>query len=132
MSNCRLCRRLTISQAVTFADGSLVINLPAGSYADGQGVCIVVAQAIPEATTITAPVYISIGDGAERYPLIVGCCAQVSACSLRTRTRYATRVITSASGGSFRLLGRACCAPDNRLESINGGAAAETPSEGGA
>lgn len=128
MSNCRLCRRLTISQAVTFDGGSLLINLPAGSYANGQGVCIVVAQAIPDTTTITAPVYITIGDGADRYPLIVGSCAQVSACSLRTRTRYATRVVTSASGGSFRLLGRACCAPDNRLESINGGAAA---TEGG-
>lgn len=130
MSNCRLCRRLTISQAVTFSDGSLLINLPAGSYANGQGVCIVVAQAIPDDTTITAPVYITIGDGAEQYPLIVGSCAQVSACSLRTRTRYATRVQTSASGGSFRLLGRACCAPDDRLESIDGGAAA-TETEGG-
>lgn len=33
---CKLCRRLVISQAVTFADGVLTINLPAGSYNDGE------------------------------------------------------------------------------------------------
>ena len=53
---CRLCDRLILSQAVTFAAGTLTINLPAGSYNDGQKYCIVVAQAIPEATTISAPI----------------------------------------------------------------------------
>ena len=56
---------LVLSQAVTFADGTLTINLPAGSYANGEKYCIVIAQAIPEATTITAPVVITIGTGTE-------------------------------------------------------------------
>lgn len=117
---CRLCDRLILSQAVTFTDGTLTINLPAGSYNDGQKYCIVIAQTIPAATTITAPVVITIGDGTEEYPLTNRCCAQVTACALRTRTRYATVVATSATGGSFKLLGKASCAPNNNLTAIDG------------
>lgn len=125
---CRLCDKLIISEAVTFDGTSLVINLPAGSYANGCKYCIVVAQAIPAATTINAPVVITIGDGTVEYPLTNRCCAQVSACAIRTRTRYATVVSTSAVGGSFKLLGRPCCAPNNALASIDGTAPA---AEGG-
>ena len=117
---CKLCDRLVISQAVTFASGVLTINLPAGSYNDGQRYCIVIAQTIPATATITAPVQITIGDGTATYPL-VGCdCAQVTACALRTRTRYAVKVATSATGGSFKMLGRGCCAPINNLVAIDG------------
>lgn len=130
-NTCKLCDRLIISQAVTFAADTLTINLPAGSYQDGCKYCIVVAQAIPAATTINAAVVVTIGDGTEEYPL-VGCdCAQLTACSIRTRTRYATKVVTTATGGSFRLLGRAACAPNNNLISIDGTAPA-APAEGGA
>lgn len=125
---CKLCDRLVISQAVTFADGVLTINLPAGSYANGCKYCIVVAQTIPAATTITAPVEITIGTGTETYPLLGNCCQQLTACSIRTRTRYATKVVTDAAGGSFRLLGRAACSPNYALTSIDGTA----PVEGGA
>ena len=130
-NTCALCDRLIISQAVTFADDTLTINLPAGTYMDGCKYCIVVAQAIPAATTINALVVVTIGDGTVEYPL-VGCdCAQLTACSLRTRTRYATRVVTNTAGGSFRLLGRAACAPNNNLTGIDGTAPA-APAEGGA
>lgn len=117
---CRLCDKLVISQAVTFAGGVLTINIPAGSYADGCKYCIVVAQTIPETATITAPVVITIGDGTVTYPL-TGCdCAQLIACQIRTRTRYAVRVATTATGGTFKLLGRAACAPSNALTAIDG------------
>lgn len=125
---CRLCNRLVLSQAVTFADGTLTINLPAGSYNNGEKYCIVVAQTIPATTTITAPVVITIGTGTEEYPLTNRGCAQVTACALRTRTRYSTVVSTSATGGSFKLLGRANCAPNNNLIAIDGTAPA---AEGG-
>lgn len=121
---CQLCPRLILSQGVTFADGTLTINLPAGSYANGEKYCIVVAQTIPAATTITAPVVITIGDGTEEYPLTNRCCAQLTACAIRTRTRYSTVVATSATGGSFKLLGRASCAPDYSLAAIDGTAPA--------
>lgn len=126
MCNCvgKLCKRFILSQAVTFADGTLTINLPAGSYANGCKYCIVIAQAIPAATTITAPVVITIGDGTVEYPLVNKCCAQVTACGLRTRTRYATVVSTDATGGTFKMLGNPCCSPDNRLAAIDGTAPA--------
>lgn len=129
---CKLCDRLVISQAVTFADDTLTINIPAGTYMDGCKYCLVIAQAIPAATTINALVVVTIGDGTVEYPL-TGCdCAQLTAASLRTRTRYATRVATSATGGTFRLLGRAACAPSNNLTGIDGTAPAAAPAEGGA
>lgn len=117
---CKLCDKLVISEAVTFAAGTLTINIPAGSYADGCKYCIVVAQAIPAATTINAPVVITIGDGTVEYPLTNKCCAQVTACGIRTRTRYATVVSTNATGGTFKLLGKTCCAPNNNLTAIDG------------
>jgi hypothetical protein len=118
---CRLCPNLVISSSVTFTAGTgLIINIPAGSYTDNCKYCIVVAQAIPAATTITAPVFITIGDGTELYPLNKCDCTQATACSIRTRTRYATRVETSATTGVFRLLGKVCCAPNNNLTAIDG------------
>lgn len=124
---CQLCNKMIFSRAVTFADGTLTINIPAGSYNRGCAYCLVITQAIPEATTITAPVVITIGDGTETYPLLNACCAPVTACGIRTRTRYAVRVATSATGGSFRMLGRPCCSPDYSLPAIDGTA----PTTGG-
>jgi hypothetical protein len=128
-NNCRLCDRFVISEAVTFDGTSLVINIPAGSYVDGCKYCIVVAQTIPAATTITAPVVITIGTGTETYPLVNRCCAQVTACAIRTRTKYSTVVSTDATSGTFKLLGKPCCSPNNALPAIDGTAPA---AEGGA
>lgn len=121
---CKLCDRLVISQAVTFTGGNLVINLPAGAYRNGCKYCVVVAQSIPNATTINAPVVVTIGTGTELYPLTNRCCAQLTACAIRTRTRYSTVVATSGTGGTFKLLGSACPCPTNNLPSINGTAPA--------
>lgn len=118
---CKLCKNLVISQSVVFTAGTgLIINIPAGSYSDCERVCIVVAQAIPTATTINAPVFITIGDGTVLYPLNKCDCTQATACSIRTRTKYSTRVETNALGGVFRLLGKVCCAPNNNLTAIDG------------
>ena len=126
---CRLCDNLIISTATTFTAGTgLVITIPEGSYADGQKYCIVVAQAIPTTTTISAPVFIQIGAGTELYPLNKCDCTQATACSIRTRTKYSTRVETSATTGVFKLLGKVCCAPNNNLTAIDG--TAPTPVAG--
>lgn len=119
-SVCKLCDRLIISQAVTFADGTLTVNIPAGSYGNNCKYCIVIAQEIPTTTTINAPVVITIGTGTVQYPLTNRCCSQVTACGIRTRTKYCTTVSTSATGGTFRLIGKPSCSPDNRLASIDG------------
>lgn len=118
---CRLCKNLVISQSVVFTAGTgLIINIPAGSYSDCEKVCIIVAQTIPAATTITSPVYISIGEGTELYPLTRCDCSQVTACGIRTRTKYSTRVATSPTGGTFKLIGKASCTPNNNLTAIDG------------
>lgn len=125
---CNLCPNLVISQSVNFTDGNLIIVVPSGTYENGRKIRIVIAQSIPEATTITAPVMIQIGTGTTLYPLENRCCAQVTACGIRTRTKYATRVATSATGGVFKMLGNPACSPSNNLTAINGTApAADTP-----
>lgn len=119
-NTCQLCDKIRISQSVTFTGGNLIINLPAGSYNRGCKYCIIVAQNIPATTTINAPVFITIGTGTQQYPLTNRCCAQVTACAIRTRTKYSTVVSTSATTGTFKLLGNTCPCPTNNLVSING------------
>lgn len=121
---CKLCDKLVISSGVTFTGGNVVINIPAGDYKNGCKYCLVVAQAIPTTATIAAPVVITIGTGTEQYPLTRCDCSQVTACGIRTRTRYSTIVSTNATGGTFKMLGRPCCSPNNSLSSINGTAPA--------
>ena len=121
-NTCRLCKNLILSTAVNFdtTNNALLINLPAGTSNNCCKYCIVVAQAIPESTTISALVYITIGTGTERYPLLKQNCAQLTACGIRTRTKYSTCVSTNTVGGTFKLLGNACCEPDNNLTGIDG------------
>lgn len=120
---CGAYNNLVISQAVAFTGGNLEINLPAGSYNNGEKYCVVVGQAIPDTTTINAPVYFTIGTGTTLYPMTKRNCAQVTACGIRTRTKYSLCVVTTPTGGSFRMLGTPCCSPSNNLTSIDGGAA---------
>lgn len=119
-SNCKICTQLVISESVLFdpTTNSLDITLPTPSeetevrYLNGCKVCIVVAQAIPASTTINALVNIVIGG--TRFPLVQCNCSQVTACQIKSRTRYATRVVTDTVSGSFRLLSNLCCTkPDN-------------------
>ena len=96
----KLCNNFIISQDVTFADNTLTINLPDGVYENKGKYCLVIAQPIPETTTISAPVVITIGDDTTTTYSLVKCdCSPVYACSLSNRTRYSTRVATEIGGG---------------------------------
>lgn len=124
----RLCNNLIISQAVTFADGTLIVNLPAGTYNNCQKYCIVIAQTIPVEATIVAPVVITIGADTTQYPLLNCDCTQVTACSINTRTRYTTVVRTDTTTGAFRLTGKLPCSRcANNLASLP---VTETPAGG--
>lgn len=105
----RLCNRLVISQAVTFANDELTINLPARAYNNCDRYCIVVAQTIPEETTIIAPVVITIGEEATTYPLVNYDGTSVYAASINTRTRYPVTVHTGIQDGVFMLTGKLPC-----------------------
>lgn len=118
---CKLCDKLIISTAVTFTAGTgLIITIPAGSYSDNCKYCIVVAQNIPATTTINAPVFIQIGTGTQLYPVNKCDCTQLAACGIRTRTKYSMCIETTPTSGTFKLLGKSCCQPNNNLRSING------------
>lgn len=122
---CRLCDRLIISNSVVFNSADqLEVNIPAGAYANDEKYCIVIAQTIPDTTTINAPVIISIGEGTQPYPLVACDCRPITAQSLRNRTKYSTKVVTTATGGSFKLLGNICNMPNDNLRAIDGTAPA--------
>lgn len=122
--NCKLCPRLIISTAVTFTGGNLIINIPEGSYQRGCHYCIVIAQSIPAAATINAPVYITIGADTVLYPLNKCDCTPATACLIHARMKYPVTVNTTATGGSFRLRRKVCCAPVDGLASLPAPAAA--------
>lgn len=130
---CKLCDRLILSQSITFtagaggAPGTLVVNLPAGSYNNGCKYCIILAQALPTATTITANVVFTVGTGTQQYPLVNRCCRPVTACGVRTRTKYSVCVETSTTGANFKMLGDPCCQPNNNLRAVNGTALVAEP-----
>ena len=125
----RLCKRLVISQGVTFDGTNLVINLPDGSYLNNEKYCIIVAQNIPTTATISAPVVITIGDGTTTYPLMNCDCTNVTACSINRRTRYSVCVHTDIATGVFKLLGKIPCSrcADNALSLPIEDAAAPAP-----
>lgn len=121
----RLCDKLIISNSVTFTDGSLTINIPDGSYLNKEKYCIVVAQNIPEETTINAPVVITIGDETTTYPLVNCDCTNVTACSINRRTRYSVVVKTDIASGVFALREKLPCSRcGNNLASLPAPAAA--------
>lgn len=121
---CKLCDKIRISTAINVVDGNVVIDLPAGSYNNCSKYCVIVAQNIPTTATIGANVFFTIGGGTVQYPLVNRCCRPVTACGIRTRTRYSVVVETTSTGGTFKLLGNACPCPTNNLNSIDGTAPA--------
>jgi hypothetical protein len=121
--DCQLCRNLIISTAVSLVTvddvDTLVIDIPAGVYANNCKICLVIAQTIPTTATIGTPVAISIGgDTTIVYP-IVGCnCNQITACALRSRRKYPLRISTTATSAVFKSLGNLSCAPNVVLDTI--------------
>lgn len=131
-NQCRLCRNLVISTSVSVVtiDGTdtLVIDIPAGCYPDCRKVCLVVAQTIPTTATINMPVAISIGgDTSVVYPILNCDCTQVTACGIRTRTKYALRINTTTDSAVFKSLNKLCCYPNTTLDAIPVTATAVTP-----
>lgn len=122
-----LCERVILSQAVTFAGDTLTINIPAGSYGNKEKYCLIVAQEIPDDTTIAATVVITIGTDTTEYPLLTCCGAEVTAGQIEYRRKYPVVVSTSVASGAFRVLeklcsGRSLAAPALPIEAATDGA----------
>lgn len=123
IKDCKVCRNIVYSTAVTVItiDGvdTLVIDVPAGFYPDCRRVCLVITQTIPTTATITMPVAISIGgDTTTVYPIVNCDCSQVTACAIRTRTKYGLRISTSATSAVFRTINKLSCYPQETLAVI--------------
>lgn len=115
--NCRLCDRFIISTAITFDGTNLVVNLPENAYQNCYKYCIVLAQSIPETTTINAPVVFTIGTGTTLYPFLNCDCTPIYASQVRTRRIYPTRVNTAVDTGVFKYIGN-CKLPSNATTTI--------------
>ena len=122
-NSCKLCDRLIISDSVSVVTvngvDTLLLDIPTATYMDGYKYCIVVAQSIPATATINMPVAISIGGNTTTvYPLTKCDCSQVTACAIKTRTKYPVLVSTNATGGVFKVLRNLYCCSDNNLASL--------------
>lgn len=122
-NSCNECPRKIYSSGVSVVTvagtDTLVIDVPAQSFVNGQRGCIVITQNIPTTATIAMPVAISIGgDTTAVYPVVSCDCSQVTPCALRTRRRYPFKVSTTPTGGVFKILRNLSCAPDNNLNII--------------
>lgn len=118
MSNCKLCSRSIISQAITFDGTNLVVNLPTNNYGNKQKYCIILAQSIPDTTTINAPVVFTIGTGTVQYPFVNNDCTPILASQVRTRRVYRTKVNTGVNDGVFKYVGDYCL-PSNSTTLID-------------
>jgi hypothetical protein len=88
-----------------------------------------VAQNLPDETTITVPVAITIGDDTTTtYPLLNANCTTVYACAINRRTRYSVCVFTDIASGVFKLIGKIPCSQcGNNLASLPAPAATTAP-----
>ena len=119
INNCKLCKRLIISQAINFdaTTNTVIVDLPAGSYGNCCTYCIVFAQSIPASATINAPVVFSIGGGSTQYPFLNCDCTPILASQIRTRTKYKTKVSTAVNTGVFKYIGN-CCLPSSSTTTV--------------
>lgn len=113
----RLCPNTVISQSLTVVTvngtDTLLIDIPAGTYANGCCYSLIIAQNRPTTATVDMPVAISIGGNTTTvYPLICNrTCLQATACQISGRTRIKAIVQTNTTGGVFRAcsgLGSCC------------------------
>lgn len=91
-------------EAVTFADGTLTINLPQRTYSSGCPYFLRLNLDIPDTATVGAPVVVTIGAGTVEYPLIDMTGAQVTAERLRSGYSYPVAVVGNGGTGAFRIL----------------------------
>lgn len=106
--NCKLCRKIVLSQAITFDAGTntLIVDLPTQNYGNNCTYCIILAQPIPDTTTINAQVVFTIGGiTTTTYPFLNCDCTPILASQVRTRTRYKTKVSTTVGTGVFKYIG---------------------------
>ena len=121
--SCNECCNKVFSDSVTLVTvndiDTLVVDVPQQTFNNCQRGCLVIVQSIPTTATIATPVAISIGGSTTTvYPVVDCTGAQVTAPQVRTRRRYPFKVVTTATGGVFKILKNLSCAPNAALATI--------------
>ena len=122
-NSCSECRRKVYSDDVSVVTintvPTLVIDVPQQSFTNCQRGCLVITQNLPDDATIYMPVAISIGGVTTTVYAVVACdCSPVTACALRTRTRYPFKVSINGANATFKILRNLSCAPQNNIATI--------------
>ena len=100
----RIDPRSVTAEAITFADGTLTINIEQRSYNSGCPYFLRILDAIPDTATVGAPVVITIGDGTVEYPLLDCTGVQITAERLRSGYSYPVAVVGSGTNGAFKVI----------------------------
>lgn len=116
----RIDPRMIDVAAVTFADGTLTINLPQRAYNSGCPYCLRLGEAIPDTTTIGAEVVITIGTGTVEYPLVDFKGVPVTAERLRSGYSYPVAIVGNGASAAFKVLAPLCYPLFNAAISIDG------------
>ena len=116
----RIDPRSVTAETLTFADGTLTINVPQRAFNAGCPYFLRIVDEIPAETTIGAAVVITIGEGTVEYPLL-GCNGvPLTAEYLRSNYSYPVTVVSNSTTGAFKLLAPICYAKSNASFSIDG------------
>lgn len=116
----RIDPRSVTPEAVTFAAGTLTINLPQRVYSSGCPYFLRLLEEIPETATVGAEVVITIGAGTVTYPLVDCTGAPVTVEKLRTGYSYPVAVINSGTAGAFKVLAPLAYSPYRAAFSVGG------------
>lgn len=100
----RIDPRSVTEETLTFADGTLTINVPQRTFMSGWPYFLRIVDEIPAETTIGAEVVITIGDGTVEYALLDCNGVPVTAERLRSGYSYPITLVGTPTNGAFQLL----------------------------
>lgn len=116
----RIDPRSVTAEAITFADGTLTINVPQRVFNSGCPYFLRLVDEIPAETTIGAAVVITIGTGMVQYP-VIGCDGvPLTAERIRSGYSYPVKVVSSNTTGAFKLIAPICYGKGSAGFSIDG------------
>lgn len=104
----RIDPRSVTEETLTFAAGTLTINVPQRTFTAGCPYFLRIVDEIPAATTIGADVVITIGTGTVEYPLLACDGTPLTAERLRSGYSYPIRLVASGTTGAFKLIAPIC------------------------
>lgn len=123
----RIDPRIIPVEEVTFADGTLTINIRQHVYSSGCPYFLRLDEIIPDTVTVGADVVITVGEGTAEYPLLDMTGVQVTAERIRSGYSYPLAVVGSGTNGAFRLLAPLVYSKCTGVFTIDG----TVPAEGG-